>query len=679
MLNCTALRHSRHFSLSLVFILLSALFISTLYGADAQEVGAGHFRYATMFWSKTDDDMSNTVHITIQSAWRRSFSSSYFTEAAHPSGDTVMKINGKDTPIVDFGDDTHAFLQDVRIIAWSEAEDWFLGEQVYSKTYDTPNNRGQPWDVKFTGCCRIAGVGHAGDDSWELHTDVDLLKAVKSARIVSLPVTFTRVSTISDTTFQLMTSDDMRGINPMLWTLGGAPGYTPPTGLTLDERGGVVTLTRTPAAPVGLLHLLAHARDEVTGLRVPIDMIVNVTATTTPRPEWKGSTVTLLRTPVVARVGFKVEASIEGFQAEGATSHVGFTVGRMPKGAMLSTVHGLGSSSADAAVMTFQWTPCPDQLGATVVCMDVVNAEGIASTQRCLSMLVQQDEAPSLSVSYNGQHLPHNGATDMLYIGKHYSFPLVALDSNTHDTVDIAAVGDMPPGAMLSEPETAVVIDNGREMAQTTRMLSFSPKHDTGGYSVLHCFTATDSCGETGAEYAATCAEGTVGIDGMGGGVTCAGHADTTTHCVTFRVKRCEFVVRAGQELQNIAAVYRTDWLQLWSHNQHILHPDLELHPGSTIHIGHSYYVQPYDTPADVAARFGMDAHSFHTLNADVMQADMGASACDTIHDCQEKGQNGETYQWCVLPNSCEGQSGSIYQQAFADQGWFASAKDGAP
>jgi len=34
--------------------------------------------------------------------------------------------------------------------------------------------------------------------------------------------------------------------------------------------------------------------------------------------------------------------------------------------------------------------------------------------------------------------------------------------------------------------------------------------------------------------------------------------------CSYKQVKRCQMVVRAGQQLQQIAAIYRSDWLQLW-------------------------------------------------------------------------------------------------------------------
>jgi hypothetical protein len=43
------------------------------------------------------------VDITIESAWRRSYSSNYFTAAQTPSS-TLMQINGKESPVLDLGD-----------------------------------------------------------------------------------------------------------------------------------------------------------------------------------------------------------------------------------------------------------------------------------------------------------------------------------------------------------------------------------------------------------------------------------------------------------------------------------------------------------------------------------------------------------------------------------------------
>lgn len=66
----------------------------------------GHFRYATMFWRKTDDAMSNTVEFTVESAWRYSYGREHFVPQISSTGDTVVKINGAVTPMVAFGDGT---------------------------------------------------------------------------------------------------------------------------------------------------------------------------------------------------------------------------------------------------------------------------------------------------------------------------------------------------------------------------------------------------------------------------------------------------------------------------------------------------------------------------------------------------------------------------------------------
>jgi len=58
-------------------------------GVDGNVVASsgGHFRYATIFWRKTDDMTSNTIEVTIESARRRSYSSSFFTAALGAGGE----------------------------------------------------------------------------------------------------------------------------------------------------------------------------------------------------------------------------------------------------------------------------------------------------------------------------------------------------------------------------------------------------------------------------------------------------------------------------------------------------------------------------------------------------------------------------------------------------------------
>lgn len=86
-------------------------------------------------------------------------------------------------------------------------------------------------------------------------------------------------------------------------------------------------------------------------------------------------------------------------------------------------------------------------------------------------------------------------------------------------------------------------------------------------------------------------------LEGGAGGY--GGMACSQARCVA----DCDEQARTTQ----IAAIYGSDWLQLWSHNQNMLHPDMELTPHQVLHIGHLYDVQPFDKPLDVAKRFGMD------------------------------------------------------------------------
>jgi len=78
------------------------------------------------------------------------------------------------------------------------------------------------------------------------------------------------------------------------------------------------------------------------------------------------------------------------------------------------------------------------------------------------------------------------------------------------------------------------------------------------------------------------------------------------------------------------------------------------------VHVGRVYDVQPHDIAHDVARRFGMDDEAFMTLNADMSRMGMTGQACESIAECMQRG-NGTMYQWCILPSSCEGESGSIY------------------
>eukprot|EP00285_Hemiselmis_virescens_P006541 CAMPEP_0173378822 /NCGR_PEP_ID=MMETSP1356-20130122/1938_1 /TAXON_ID=77927 ORGANISM="Hemiselmis virescens, Strain PCC157" /NCGR_SAMPLE_ID=MMETSP1356 /ASSEMBLY_ACC=CAM_ASM_000847 /LENGTH=614 /DNA_ID=CAMNT_0014332021 /DNA_START=181 /DNA_END=2026 /DNA_ORIENTATION=- len=587
-----------------------------------------------------------------------------FTAAQMPDH-TLMQINGKESPVLELGDGNMVFLEKVKITAWSQAEDWFLGEQVFRHTYDRPNNGGQPWMVVFKGCCRMKSLRNNPDQAWEMKMGVDMMKTSMSPRVVSLPVVFFSKPAAGLPTKAMFNLRTAMAYDDIIWT-AAVPGTNAPA--NYNALPGTVTVmppgnVTVDVGTVGLFHVTAYAHmRQHPEIMVPVDVIVNVSAAANTDPQFDQATLSLFTREHVARPGFEFTADIGGFMGQNTNpaNYVGFTVGPLPAGAHLSTVRGKGTSPSDVAMMTLKWVPCVEQMNKSVVCFDVVNSLGMASTQRCLAINVVADAAPAVSVSLGGTVLGPRGPMSPLLIGATYVFQVTATDFNRMDSLTImpsrpdggaCAAGEtcVPPHAVMSQPWSWMMPMGGN--LSTAVNLTLSPRHDQGGYVMQHCFTAADACG-------AAC-----------GTSTCPGVVHSTTTCITIRVDRCQFVVRQGQELQEIAAIYNSDWLQLWSLNHQLSNPDVNLMPGNIVNVGHLYAVQPYDKPREVAVRFGMSDAAFATLNADVMLGDMEREQCTSVAECS-------SMRWCILPSSCNGASGSIYQGAYEEQPWFAAEKD---
>jgi hypothetical protein len=545
--------------------------------------------------------------------------------------------------------------------------------QVFQHTYDTPNNNGNPWVVRFKGCCRMSTLINNADESWDMTMTISLTDAMESPRIVSLPVIFAQKPASALPSLVGFNLQTAKGAN-IGWMLP-TPGLDAPAKhnsrldiVTLSSLGNVTIETANvnlQANPSGLVHILAYAFDRNTPqIKVPVDLLVQVTNAANSDPQFNDATLHAFSQTQHARPGFDFTLDIAGFirNTVDTTMFVGFTVGPLPEGMHLSTVRGKGTSPMDPAVMTLRWMPCMHQLGRSVVCFDVVNNRGVASTQRCLLIEVVTDTAPTVTMSFGGKILARDEVAT-LYIGASYVFTATAMDNNYVDQIMLMpsdingkectppACMPAPPGSKLTHVVTSVV---DRQMIMSSMNISFAPAHNHGGYLARHCVSASDSCGKP-------C-----------GSSQCPGLVQTSTTCIMIKVERCQFIVRPGQELQEIAAIYRTDWLQLWSHNQQLMSPDTNLMPGSIIHIGHLYAIQPFDKPVDVATRFGMSPELFNMLNADIAVDHMGHDVCKSIPEC-------ENMRWCILPSSCEGNSGSIYQGAYKDQPWFSSTMTQPP
>mmetsp|Transcript_68570 Transcript_68570/g.182976 ORF Transcript_68570/g.182976 Transcript_68570/m.182976 type:complete len:599 (-) Transcript_68570:27-1823(-) len=584
------------------------------------------------------------------------------------------------------------YLESVRVTAYSVVEDWFMGVEVFTHTYPTPSNGGNPWEVHFTGCCQldnVLNVVNSGSPTWDVMTTINLLDADRSPRIVSLPVIYFQSG--QPTTFSLATAGASAAVGSLTptaavtWALGTSSGGVTPTGVTVGTDGTCVVTITCPAGTASYCLYGLQAYAAAGSAKVPVSLLLNLSVASVPT--FDPSTVPATNWQFSLFAGFEGKLDIRGYLPSGAGSKsVGFSAGTMPSGARLSTVRGKGTSSTAPAIVTFRWTPSTPQLGTDVACFDVVDSTGIACTQKCLGLSVVLDTPPTLSLSLDGRALALQTVSSikcplgpclyaLLYIGTDHELDVTAVDQNAGDTLtleavpppsDVAAaaaalvaaspsnvtcgqgVACLPPGATWTDPVTTTTASS----VSVARSMLFTPAYNHGGYLQPVCFRVSDSCGLARA------------------GDPCPGRLDAVTQCVWIQVQRCRFIVRAGHQLQTIAAVYKTDWLQLWSLNQWLLSPDSGLAPGQVLNIGHDYAVQPLDTPAAVSSRFGMDAASFAALNADL--ADDAAQArylCTSTAECAER-------RWCVMPSSCKGASGSVYssaQASYSDSTWFPS------
>ncbi len=98
-----------------------------------------------------------------------------------------MTLTGRQTPKVYLGDTSIADVLRMKVTAYSVAEDWILGEVKITHRYNSPNDNGLPWEVQYTGCCRLSNLENNKDQEWTLTALVDLTRAKASARAKILP------------------------------------------------------------------------------------------------------------------------------------------------------------------------------------------------------------------------------------------------------------------------------------------------------------------------------------------------------------------------------------------------------------------------------------------------------------------------------------------------------------
>jgi len=204
-------------------------------------------------------------------------------------------------------------------------------------------------------------------------------------------------------------------------------------------------------------------------------------------------------------------------------------------------------------------------------------------------------------------------------MGKELRIVLEALDTNSADAVTIEGVS-LPEGAMLT-PADPVFRPEG---LVTTRNLSWTPRHGSGGLTGQLCFRATD--------------------DGSGGvpGRTPTSPADL---CFGFSVPKCRYTVGEMEGLVEVASLFKTNWLQLWALNKDITRPEGygvpgAVHPGFELNVGQMVKVREGESLEKIVSRFGTTLRQTLGLNADITGTKplvTGELVCLVPNSCRER------------------------------------------
>lgn len=376
---------------------------------------ATHFRYGNVQWSNTS---GNTVTFKIQQAWRWS----YFGD---PALGSVVDIAAADGAVpLDFGDGSSVDIS-LTITSINASEDWFFGEVTYTHTYAQPGN----YDVSFQGCCRISTLQNNHDESFRVHTNVNVGSGANSTVSTVSPIVDMIVGNPSASftipaidpdghtlSFRLADADEAAGTGNS---------YVQPTGLSVNSSTGLVTFS-TVGKTVGDLYttqiIISNGVSEIA-----VDFLIRIVDAPTGTPPYfvyppTPADNSTLNVNVGEPLSFDVKA-----QDDDAGSNVTLTVVGLPLGA--STTPDLPTT--DQPVTTqFNWTPVLADVGTYILTFKATDNDG-SSVLTTVNIVVSAVCDPNFSCSIGLSPSPTVTGQDAntIYLG--YGPQTVSLTAST--------------------------------------------------------------------------------------------------------------------------------------------------------------------------------------------------------------------------------------------------------
>mmetsp|Transcript_56673 Transcript_56673/g.133440 ORF Transcript_56673/g.133440 Transcript_56673/m.133440 type:complete len:601 (+) Transcript_56673:100-1902(+) len=573
----------------------------------------GHFLYSTINWERASTE-NYDVTFTIRSSWTKSYSGwpANFN-FSHP-----LLLRGYKTPtltlIGDGPNATSTFLN-LNVDAMREPGepygDWIEGETHYTHSFSGPGK----YTAAFTGCCV---AGSPGEVDFNLESAVELMddEPAFSPRLLVLPKV--HVAPGGSFTVPAVHPKGTLDAASYRWSIP-----RPVPGFSVAADDGIVIVAGNVQHGDYNLYLEVAVLDEEGLVTESVSSVHLQIVVLSP-----GSAPTLS-----AIGGEQFDATMDQIYSfrTGFPVHIMVNVQRTFEGSTLAMRHTSAlplplttSFDAVAGVLSLAWDkPCVGQAVEGVLCfaaMELPHALNVSS-QMCLHIAIDEDEGPAFAAEL--EFLDSEPGSSLTWImGRERAFAVNVEDAAVMDRVaslELSSNTSLPMGSMLEPAHLAG--NTGR------RVFRWMPLMTAGGGHYQLCFEAKDTPGVTYER--------------------CRLGQRSSMKCVTIAVTACKYAVRPQESMSDVAALFNTDWVQMWALNPMINSPDIEVGyqadlaaKGAVLNTGHHYTVGSGDYVAAVAYKFGTTVKFLINLNAQL------AGMADNAPLVQ-----GSTL--CVIPNSC--------------------------
>lgn len=453
----------------LAVLMLFAMFLLS----SAAPSEASHFRYGNLSWQPTGN--AGEIKFNFTGAFRRS---SYGSPVV---GSIFTESQGGTT--LNFGDGSSTGTLQFRVIAFSAADDYVIGEALNPGTSNagvlhTYTGAGPYTNAGIMTCCRVAALSNRSNANYSLTTTVSPLSGNSSP--VSSQIPIVTVAQGPASTFTVSATDpNGDGIRFRLSTEAEAGGGPNPPGMVINPNSGVVTWntvglsTSTPYTVQVIIEDLDLSGNVKTS--TPVDFLLKVTPSVGTPP----SIAINPPGPFNVLPGDPISFTVSGADVDSGST-VTLNTGGLPTGATMSPGLPISGAGTPGVSSTFNWTPAPAASGSYVVTFSVTDNSGAqvqGSAQIVVSTLPPPDVATTAASNIVSGGATLNGTVNPQGVATTYRFEYGTSTAYGNSTPPVSAGAGSSPLAVSSAitglPLNTVI--NYRLVASSAGGTSVSP------------------------------------------------------------------------------------------------------------------------------------------------------------------------------------------------------------